>query len=306
MSKGTLSVQITDTAGNAIGTSVDIDLNPVQGPLGVGGDQMTASVAMGSSTDLDIAEISCLDGPGTTYRVLAQTDHYRPYGFFQLIREGDNTAADDVEFWVKPGDVKDIRAPIFNDLSSPLQAMLNGAQMVKQKPSDADLVGLSGAGLYAKLGPLRKAGLLNIATKAASTSADQCFRAFGSILISRQDRIFVVINDKDLPDKLQASPRFQSADSSLHSPLPGCALTGQSFKSRDAHANLQVTFQRRTADSMLIGDVDIDESMGIEHGFEVIRNAIFQSLTNPYLIHEFLLMSDPIEHTLDPGYSFVF
>jgi hypothetical protein len=79
-----------------------------------------------------------------------------------------------------------------------------------------------------------------------------------------------------------------------------------SFKSRDAHANLQVTFMREIATGDLAADVDIDESSGIEHGFEVIHNAVFRSRTNPYLIREFLLSADPIGKSLDPGYEFRF
>lgn len=79
-----------------------------------------------------------------------------------------------------------------------------------------------------------------------------------------------------------------------------------SFKSRDAHANLQVTFMREVVTSALAADIDIDESSGIEHGLEVIRNATFRSRTNPYLIHEFLLSADPINRSLDPGYTFSF
>jgi len=53
-------------------------------------------------------------------------------------------------------------------------------------------------------------------------------------------------------------------------------------------------------------DIDIDESSGIDHGREVIKNALFRNKTNPYLIREFLLSADPMEHTLDPAYRFVF
>ena len=83
-------------------------------------------------------------------------------------------------------------------------------------------------------------------------------------------------------------------------------MTGESFKSRDAHANIQMTFQRRPENGELAADVDIDESSGIEHGFEVIRNALFRNRTNPYLIREFMLSADHVEHTLDPGYRFKF
>jgi hypothetical protein len=56
----------------------------------------------------------------------------------------------------------------------------------------------------------------------------------------------------------------------------------------------------------LAADIDIDEASGVKHGLEVIRNAVTQGKTNPYLIHEFLLAADPREHTLDPGYGFIF
>ena len=92
----------------------------------------------------------------------------------------------------------------------------------------------------------------------------------------------------------------------VHGPLKGFQMTGQSFKSRDAHANLQVTFQRRLSDGAIAGDIDIDESTGFEHGLEVIRNAVLNKRTNPYLIREFLLLAEPREHTLDPGYRFTF
>jgi hypothetical protein len=63
---------------------------------------------------------------------------------------------------------------------------------------------------------------------------------------------------------------------------------------------------RHRQSGVLAADLDIDESSGIEHGFEVVRNAVFHGRTNPYVVREFLIVSDPIEKTLDPGYDFVF
>jgi hypothetical protein len=63
---------------------------------------------------------------------------------------------------------------------------------------------------------------------------------------------------------------------------------------------------RHKQTGLLSADVDLDESSGIEHGFEVIRNAITDGRTNPYLIRELMLLSDPVEKVLDPGYRFVF
>jgi hypothetical protein len=38
----------------------------------------------------------------------------------------------------------------------------------------------------------------------------------------------------------------------------------------------------------------------------VIRNAVKSSRTNPYLVRELLLLVDPVEKILDPGYQFIF
>ena len=306
MAQGDLEIQITDMAGEPIGARVDIDLTPMSGDMGAGGEGMNVSNDMGSGTDLTITSITCRGGPGTMYRLLATAPHFRSYSFFQLIQDGvANTAGDDIEFWVKPGDVTDILAPNFDDLPDHLRTILNDAQMVADKPVDRDLVGSTGQELYGKLGPLRKAGLLNIAKKAAHVTSDSCYPLIGRLLVCRQDRFFAMV-DLSLPGRLRDSAKYKTAPPTLHQPLNGFEMTGESFKTRDPHANLQVTFQRRLGAGQLAADIDIDESSGIEHGFEVIRNALFRGRTNPYLIREFMLSADPMEHTLDPGYRFMF
>ena len=89
----------------------------------------------------------------------------------------------------------------------------------------------------------------------------------------------------------------------MHDPPPGFSLTGESFKSRDAHGNLQVTFLSHEVTGDLAADIDIDKAGGIEHGFEVIGNAVLHNRTNPFAIREILLASDPINRSLDPGYQ---
>jgi hypothetical protein len=306
MAQGNVALQIADLSGEPVRGRVEIELSRFSGEPGTGGEPMELSVSLGSSTDLTITGITCRGGPGTIYRLSASAPHYRDYSFFQLIRENIvNTASDDVEFWVKPGDVKDILAPKFDDLAAPFREILTNADMRVVKPEDQDLLGASGASLYGKLGPLRKACLLNIAKKASHPTADRCFPFVGALLLCRQDRFFAMV-DSSLPERLRGSPVYKSAPETLHEPLPGFRLAEGSFKTRDAHANLQVTFMRHTQTGELAADIDIDESSGIEHGFEVISNATFRQRTNPYLIREFMLSADLMEHTLDPGYRFVF
>jgi len=306
MPRGELLIQVTDLDRNPVRDKVELEFQRFSGDLGAGGEALEASFKMGAESDIVITKIPCRGGPGTMYKVFASTSHYRPYSFFQLIREDQvNPAADDIEFWVRPGDVKNIRAPKFEELPLQIQTILNEAEMLEEKPEDGDLAGKSGESLYAKLGPLRKACLLNISKKASHPSAEDCLPQIEALLICRQDRFFAFV-DETLADRLQNSPVYKTAPGALHKPLPGFNMTGRSFKSRDAHANLQVTFMQHVESGRMAADIDIDESSGIEHGFEVIRNALFKNRTNPYLIREFLISADLQNRSLDPGYTFVF
>ena len=306
MPKGRLSVEIAKLNGRAVGSRVEIEFKPFSGDLGAGGESRQAAFQTGQATDFSITGLICRGGPGTMYRVLAMVPHYRVYSFFQSVQEDmDNPASDDIEFWVKPGDVEDIQAPGFASLPSHVRSILTKANMRAEKPEDHNLLGLSGAALYDALGPLRKACLLNIARKTSHDSSDHCLPLITALVLCRQDRLFA-ITDASLPDRLRSSPLFKSAPESLHEPIEGFQLTGDSFKTRDAHANLQVTFMRRAETGELAADIDIDESSGIEHGFEVIRNALFKKRTNPYLIREFMLSADLRNRSLDPGYEFLF
>lgn len=306
MPKGDLRLQITEAAREAFRTRVNVDLARFSGPAGTGAEGMHVSVNLAGDKELVITGISCRGGPGTMYILTVEAEHYRPYRFHQLIQENRvNTGSDNVELWVKPGDVRDIRGPAFDALPPRVRSMLSSATTTREKPEDGDLVGLSGAALYRKLGPKRKACLLNIVKKAGHrATADNCLRFIESLVVCRQDRCFAMVG-AGMPEHLRKSRVYKSAPETLHEPLEGFELAEGSFKSRDAHANLQVTFMRHKSTGRLAADIDIDEASGIEHGFEVIRNAVFQQRTNPYLIREFMLSADS-ERTLDPGYRFVF
>jgi hypothetical protein len=153
------------------------------------------------------------------------------------------------------------------------------------------------------MGPLRKASLLNLVAKGLHGSADRIASSVRSPAILRQDRCFAEV-DPALHDKLARSDTFKSAPGALHKPPRGFELA-TSFKSRDPHANLQVTFMRQVGTDVMWADIDIDEASGFEHGFEVIRNAVFDGRTNPYLVRELLLLSIA-DQPIDPGYDLVF
>jgi hypothetical protein len=305
MPSGALDLHLTDLAGQPV-RNISVEFLRFSGEPGTGGETMHVTL-VGPDPDLLINGITCRGGIGTMYRVFAEAEHYRRYGFFQLIQESRvNSASDIVEFWVKPGDVRDIKAQTFDDLSARGRKILGDAEMMAVREEDQDLVNLKGADLYRQLGPLRKACFLNLIAKAADdTTTGGCVSQIRGLLLCRQDRFIAVISP-GFPEVLRQNPLFRTAENALHKPLPGFEMTGESFKSKDAHANLQVTFMRDKESGALAADIDIDESSGIEHGFEVIHNAVFQSRTNPYLIHEFLLSADPIGKSLDPGYAFRF
>jgi hypothetical protein len=305
MSSGALDLHLTDLAGEPV-RNISVEFQRFSGEPGTGGETQHVTLA-GPDPDLLITGITCRGGIGTMYQVFAEAEHYRRYRFFQLIQEDRvNTASDVVEFWVKPGDVRDIKAPIFDNLSARARKILSDAEMMAVKDEDRELLDLKGEDLYRQLGPLRKACFLNLIAKAADdTTTGGCVSQILGVLVCRQDRFFARVS-AGFPEILRRSPLFSTAQESLHDPLPGFEMTGESFKSRDAHANLQVTFMRDKGDGALAADIDVDESSGIEHGFEVIHNAVFKSRTNPFLIHEFLLSADPVGKSLDPGYTFRF
>jgi hypothetical protein len=171
MPTGSLDLRLTDMTGEPV-SNIDVEFSRFPGEPGTGGETMHVSL-VGPDADLKVTGVTCRGGPGTMYRVLAEAEHYRPYGFFQLIRENrNNTASDDVEFWVKPGDVRDIKAPTFADLPSHVRQMFEDAKTIELKPEDHALVGLNGAALYKQLGPLRKACLLNLVAKMSDEGDD--------------------------------------------------------------------------------------------------------------------------------------
>ncbi|MEJ7606732.1 MAG: hypothetical protein WKF37_10805 [Bryobacteraceae bacterium] len=283
MPTGSLRLKVTDLLDEPIIGRIGINLAPTR--ESPGGSTMQVDLVNQFATELLIKGVECRGGPGTLYSFRIETDNFRPYTFFQLIREGRvNTASDgQVRLVVNPKRVKDIKAPAFSSMSSLKRMFL-------KEPA-----------FYDSLDPLQKACVLNVLKKAESLSL---LRSLQSLLELRQDRCFCTV-DSNLPESLRKSDRFKSASNVLHEPLKSFALE-DSFKSRDVHANIQFTFMRHTVTGALAADVDIDEMSGIEHGFEVIRNEITGTQTNPYLIRELMLLSEPVEGVLDPGYRFIF
>ena len=306
MAQGNLKLFLTDVTSEPIRGKVNVNFEPVQGSTG-GTLMHTGDLNLEGATELTVENVQCLSGPGTLYRVSINAANYNTYSFFQMIMEDKVNKSPDnqIRLVINPGKVKEITASTFDRLPARLQAYLKAAAPIVLNAEDQDIAGLNGSNLYAALGPMRKAGLLNLLTKAKHGTSAGVFRFFEdqTLLVLKQDRLFSMI-DSGIEDFLSTSKLFKSAPSLLHKPLAGFERRA-SFKSTDDHANIQLTLMRETATGNLAADIDIDEASGIEHGFEVIRNK-FKGRTNPYLVHDLLILAEVQELTLDPGYSFVF
>jgi len=216
------------------------------------------------------------------YRVLIAPRRYRPRQFFVSLKEGE-TASRKIAFPVDPGKVAAIQAPPYARLAPALQRLLSEIT-------------------YASLTPLQKACLLNLAAKAAATilGGAACLDHWLRILSVQQDRL-LVRTSAALEKAAALSPLFVNADALLHAAPAGYRRT-RSFKTKDPHGSLQLTcFRRLEPVEDYLVDADIDEAQGLEHLFEVVRNAV-RGPTNPYDVREILIAGQGI----DPGYSFLF
>jgi hypothetical protein len=228
-----------------------------------------------------------LDGiprsPAALYRVRIAPLRYRPRQFFVPLKEGE-IASRRIAFPVEPNKVAGIQAPPHSRLAPALQRLL---------PETT----------YASLAPLPKACLLNVAAKAAATilgGGAACLDHWVRILSVQQDRLLIRTSTA-LEEAAALSPLFENADALLHTAPAGYRRT-RSFKTKDAHGSLQLTFfQSREAGEDYLVDADIDEAQGLEHLFEVMRNAV-TGPTNPYNVREILIAAQGI----DPGYRFRF
>ena len=302
MSVGSITFDVTNLLGDAITGRLRIDFDPEKGTHG--GTPMKVEFDVNGHETFTVSGISCHDGLGSLYRVTLTTDAFKPYAYFQRIDPGNANRPSEspIRLVIDPSAVTDIKGPAFGDLPPSFRRGLDDAKMIALLPGDKDLVDLTGAELYDALGPMRQACLLNLVAKATHASSDRVSRFILAPTVMRQDRCFANVKPETL-NFLSDSSLFKTAPSLLHPPPAGFERL-QSFKTKDAHANLQMTLMREIATGALLADVDIDEASGIEHGFEVIRNTVGKGKTNPFLVRELLLLADP-KAPIDPGYDFV-
>ena len=257
----------------------------------------TPEFTYAGAPDCNINGVSC-SPLGTMYSVEVWTRKYQTDAFICRVAPEPQRAPEKRTLLIDPDRVKGITAPAFDDLSFNLPTVLNNS-LIDQMQN------LTGEGIYKALPAKKKACLLNVAAKASHPSSARMWQHVEGLRRLEQDRVFALVAPGCLK-LVGESDRFDEAPNWLHEPMPGFQRE-KSFKSRDTHANLQVSFMKN-AQGQWAADIDIDEASGFGHALEVVRN-IFGGPTEPYQVRELLLMHPPNPEEFappDPGYSFIF
>lgn len=233
--------------------------------------------------------------PHGLYRLFIDPPSFRPVSLFVSVAEGKPDERT-IAFAIDPEKVLNLRCPEYHELVFAHTCLEASTDVLGFR-------GLRGAALYDKLDNIRKAGLLNILAKSRRTpliSAGVVLDYVRELRELRGDRFFAVV-DPQLRTNVRngvAGGLFREVSGISHTPPEGFSLAG-SFKTGDLYGNLQVTFF--TSGDQHLADIDIDDAAGIEHLFQVARNALTGRPTHPYDIREILLKHQEI----DPGYDFI-
>ncbi len=265
---------------------------------GVGGIRLRAKAKLNASEPrCKITNIPCLD-TGTPYRVEIWSGKYQTEAFAQMMVPRDQTSEVRI-LMVNPATVKGIVKPAYDGLPASFRTALDGADIPQQGTK-------KGAELYAALGDKDCACVLNVFRKAAFGTSTDVLSFVTGIRRLETDRVFVLMNPgiRNVMATGVIPANYVAANNSLHDPMPGYRMV-DSYKSADAHANLQVTFMQHTASGTWAADMDIDEAAGFRHRLEALRNTVLQSTTNPYEVHQ-LLIRYAGDREQDPGYQLVF
>lgn len=236
--------------------------------------------------------------PQGSYRIEIDPPSYLAVSRFVNIKSSGVTEIE-VAFAIDPKKVKSVDFPKFDALTPEARKLLTDSGNVLA------FIGKTGDSLYGSLDEMRRAGMLNILAKTRATPLSNRRNVLSYIHELRElraDRFFAVVS-KELREETKnsvAEGLFREVNGSLHH-LPGqfAGFTDAgSFKTPDRYGNLQLTFFMKGDEC--VADIDIDDASGLEHVFQVIRNALPGNSTHPYAIHNILLA----HQKLDPGYRF--
>jgi hypothetical protein len=281
-----LRLNLVDVYGKRLGEAVDIDFR----------HQMLSEHkvvrAVDASKRIVVADLR--GAPQGLYRVEIDPPAYLPVGQFVSLKASGFTD-ETVVFPIDPKKVVAVNFPKYADLD--FQPLLERSNDV------LGFAGKKGEDLYNALDDIRKAGLLNIATKTRATPLSNGRTVLGFIQTLhelRGDRFFATV-----PKELRAETKnsvaadlFHEADETLHHDGFERFTNAGSFKTNDPQGNLQLTFFMKGDDCL--ADIDIDDAAGLAHIFQVLRHAVAGRPTHPYDIHVILVF----RQKLDPQYTF--
>jgi hypothetical protein len=270
---GRLRLDLFDAYGDPLNERVDIYLY---------NQSVTETVAArGVMVTKPVLIKNLLGAPQGLYRIFIDPPSYLPVQMFVNV-SGTKITDRAIPFAVDPDKVIRVNFPNYDD-----------APTVKS---------LVDAATYGTLEDIPKAGLLNIAAKSRRTPL-----AGGGVVLDhmrdlaevRGDRVFARV-PRDLESRVRTSViagLFREVSGGAHEYKD--FVLGGSYKTNDSYGNLQLTFFTKAEET--IADIDIDDAAGLEHVFQVVRNAVTRRPTHPYYIHDILLRYQEI----DPGYKFV-
>ena len=282
-----LQLELRDVYGKFLGEKVDIILR----------HRVLSEVRKASPNVTAKVEITGLQGaPQGRYQMEIDPPSYQYISEFVNMKASGITSRS-ITFPIDPGKVVKVNFQAFAKLTEDLRILLDKSDTV------LSFEGKKGKDLYDALDDIRKAGMLNIATKINATALSN-----GRTVLSYIEQLNEIRGDRffcDVPKELRSETKnsaaeglFRKVSGSLHTPPPGFQ-PAESFKTSEKYGNLQLTFFSNG--EKFKADIDIDDAGGLEHVFQVLRNKLSGKPTHPYNIHEVLVAH---QH-LDPGYTFV-
>jgi hypothetical protein len=227
--------------------------------------------------------------------VFIRPKKYRSKNIFVEVPSGEPGRISE-KFLVDPKRITPV-FPTFGELQT--EPRWNGLTKVLQASE------ISSEPAWDKLSSQQKAGLFNIFSKMNDEILDGDRAGFAfveSVVRFLPARIFALVEPGLYEIVSQSHDRFRRVSGSLHKFDEGWSMVKppNSFKStRGMAGTLQLTFAGNTGGRML-ADIDIDDHAGLKHAADVLRHKITDTDTNPYDIHNILVLFQGV----DPGYSF--
>lgn len=285
---GVLRLDLVNVYGEPLGEKVDINLR----------HQVLSDtrIVRGAPASKRIVIKDLYGAPQGLYRIEINPPSYFPVSQFVNLKASGHTDLE-ICFPIDPRKVREVSFRGYQELPDELRKLLDVSDAV------LSFEGKKGGELYKAMDGVRKAGLLNIVAKSRATpltNAKTVLPYIERLREIRGDRFFAQVS-KELPAEARHSVSdglFCMVSGALH-PAPAGYHEDASFKTEDRYGNLQLTFFTNGTD--YLADIDIDDAAGLEHVFQVLRNALTGRRTHPYDIHEILVAYQHI----DPGYRFV-